>query len=52
VASACPTGVGVATLRFSNPDGPWPAASFVDYPLGLSVGVGGLAMIGFFNVDS
>jgi outer membrane protein OmpA-like peptidoglycan-associated protein len=46
------TGVGVATLRFSNPDGPWPAASFVDYPLGVSVGVGGLAMIGFFNVDS
>jgi outer membrane protein OmpA-like peptidoglycan-associated protein len=51
VGASAVGGVDLATLRFRNPDGPWPEARFADFPLGLSVGVGGLAMIGFFNVD-
>ena len=35
-----------------NPDGQWPEASFADYPLGLTFGAGGMALIGFFFVDS
>jgi hypothetical protein len=50
-ASAIVGGVDVAALRFYNGDGPWPEASFADYPIGLTLGVGGLAMIGHFNVD-
>lgn len=49
--SAIVGGVDIAALRFYNGDGPWPEASFVGYPIGMTLGVGGLAMIGFFNVD-
>jgi hypothetical protein len=44
-------GVDIAALRFYNDDGPWPEASFVGYPIGMTLGVGGLAMVRFFNVD-
>ena len=50
-ASAIVGGVDVAALRFYNADGPWPEASFADYPIGVTLGVGGVAMIGYFNVD-
>lgn len=50
-ASAIVGGADFAALRFHNSDGPWPQATFADYPIGVSLGVGGLAMIGFFNVD-
>ena len=49
-ASAIVGGVDFATLRFRNLDGPWPEAKFADYPIGLTVGIGGLAMVGFLNV--
>ena len=50
-ASAIVGGVDFAALRFYNADGPWPEASFADYPIGVTLGVGGVAMIGYFNVD-
>ena len=49
--SAIVGGVDVAALRFYNSDGPWPEATFADYPIGVTLGVGGVAMIGYFNVD-
>jgi len=50
-ASAILGGVDFAALRFYNGDAPWPEASFADYPIGLTLGIGGLAMAGYFNVD-
>jgi outer membrane protein OmpA-like peptidoglycan-associated protein len=50
-ASAILGGVDFAFLRFYNGDAPWPEASFVDYPIGLTLGIGGVVMAGFFNVD-
>ena len=39
------------TIQFENPGGKWPAAETVDYPIGLTLGIGVLAMDGFLNVD-
>jgi hypothetical protein len=44
-------GLDFSTLRFRNPDGPWPEAIYHDIPFGVTIGAGGLAMIGFLNVD-
>ncbi|HKP43912.1 OmpA family protein [Mycobacterium sp.] len=52
VGASAIVGADHSTVRFRNPEGAWPEASFANYPLGLSVGVGGMALIGFFNVDS
>jgi outer membrane protein OmpA-like peptidoglycan-associated protein len=52
VGASAVVGVDHSTVRFRNPDGPWPEASFANYPLGLTVGAGALALIGFFFVDS
>lgn len=45
-------GADHSTVRFRNPDGQWPEASFANYPLGLTFGAGGMALIGIFFVDS
>jgi outer membrane protein OmpA-like peptidoglycan-associated protein len=52
VGASAVIGLDHSTVRFRNPEGPWPEASFANYPLGLSVGAGGMALIGFLNVDS
>lgn len=52
VGASAVIGADHSTVRFRNPDGPWPEASFANYPLGLTVGAGGIAMIGFLSVDS
>jgi hypothetical protein len=44
-------GVDFSTLRFRNPDGPWPEAVYHDIPIGVTIGIGGVATIGFLNVD-
>ena len=45
------SGVDFSTLRFRNPDGAWPEAVYHDIPIGVAIGMGGLATIGFLNVD-
>jgi outer membrane protein OmpA-like peptidoglycan-associated protein len=52
VGASSVVGLDHSTVRFRNPEGAWPEASFANYTLGLSVGVGGMALIGFLNVDS
>jgi outer membrane protein OmpA-like peptidoglycan-associated protein len=52
VGGSAVVGVDHSAVRFRNPEGQWPDASFANYPLGLSVGIGGMALIGFLNVDS
>jgi hypothetical protein len=52
VEASAVVGVDHSTVQFRNPEGARPEATFANYPLGLSVGVGGMTLIGFLNVDS
>jgi outer membrane protein OmpA-like peptidoglycan-associated protein len=39
-------------VQFHNSEGPPVTTSFANYPIGLTVGIGGIAMAGIFLVDS